>query len=67
MCNCTECGSADPSQSKICIQCHNEKMQVLLDKIEDLQRELSVERTRSSFAKTALQYHVTQKKPVRSA
>lgn len=57
MCDqCTLCGSADTTQSFICIICHKAKVKLLVDTIEQLQRELRTVRTSFSFAQLALKH-----------
>lgn len=53
---CTRCakrGSAEPSPT-ICMAAHQVRVQMLLDEIERLQRELRTVRTQYSFCKLAL-------------
>ena len=52
---CAFCtGSSAVTKPTMCINAHKVKMQVLLDHIEQLQRELRTVRTQYSFCKFAL-------------
>ena len=63
MCKCATCHS---NESVICQQCYDERVGFLLEKIEELQGEVTVLKTKNSFSRLALEHaRIEKAKPIK--